>query len=145
MRFHMCGGGLNWEGGLFEILAQRGGAYQRVGLIRAFTVRQLCTCLSRAEFASWFSLRHFVLSGAAPFESLMVADVGDMCINPFNLTQAVSQIKTQTSTLIKDGCKPLIMGGDHTISYPILQAMKVSISSMSPPAICFYNTSTALD
>eukprot|EP00112_Aurelia_sp_Birch-Aquarium-sp1_P010462 Seg2232.3 transcript_id=Seg2232.3/GoldUCD/mRNA.D3Y31 product="Agmatinase mitochondrial" protein_id=Seg2232.3/GoldUCD/D3Y31 len=61
---------------------------------------------------------------AAPFESLMVADVGDMNINPFNLTQTVSQIKAQTSKLIKDGCKPLIMGGDHTISYPILQAMK---------------------
>ena len=84
----------------------------------------------------------FVLSGAAPFESLMVADVGDMTINQFNLTQAVSQIKDQTSTLIKDGCKPLIMGGDHTISYPILQAIKVSLSSVYFPAVCLRSSAT---
>ena len=35
----MCEG-LNREGGLFKILAERGGAYKRGGLNRAFTVRK---------------------------------------------------------------------------------------------------------
>jgi len=63
-------------------------------------------------------------TGASPFDSLMVGDVGDMVINMFDLPKAVEQIKRQTAQLIENGCKPLIMGGDHTISYPILQAMK---------------------
>ena len=55
----------------------------------------------------------------------MVGDVGDMAINMFDLPKAVGQIKKQTEKLIENGCKPLVMGGDHTISYPVLQAMKV--------------------
>ena len=65
------------------------------------------------------------LLGASPFDSLMVGDVGDMSINIFDLSQAVQQIKGHTAKLIQNGCKPLVMGGDHTISYPLLQAMKV--------------------
>ena len=73
--------------------------------------------------------------GASPFDSLMVGDVGDMVINMFDLPKAVEQIKRQTAKLIENGCKPLIMGGDHTISYPILQAMKVSRSTFIPNII----------
>ena len=62
----------------------------------------------------------------------MVADVGDIAINPFDLSQAVQQITERTSELMKNGCKPLIMGGDHTISYPIIKAMKVSYCLLLP-------------
>eukprot|EP00794_Sanderia_malayensis_P014380 gene14380-15878_t len=61
---------------------------------------------------------------ADPFSSIMVADVGDISFDQFNLPRAVTQIKEQMAKLIKDGCIPLTMGGDHTISYPLLQAIK---------------------
>ncbi|CAH1782217.1 unnamed protein product [Owenia fusiformis] len=62
--------------------------------------------------------------GAAPFDSLQVADVGDLPMCMYNLPQACQQIKEGTAKLIENGCKTLTMGGDHTITYPILQAFK---------------------
>jgi len=55
--------------------------------------------------------------------------VGDVTFNPYNLEEACKQIKTRYDKLIEGGCIPLTMGGDHTISYPILQAMHVNIYS----------------
>lgn len=63
-------------------------------------------------------------TGAAPFESIQVGDVGDVMFNQYNLEQACGQIKDRYVELIKNKCIPLTMGGDHTVSYPILQAMK---------------------
>lgn len=68
---------------------------------------------------------HNTQTGAAPYESLMVADVGDVSINVFNLGANIDIIQQHVANIVKTGCKPLIMGGDHTISYPILRAMKV--------------------
>lgn len=65
-------------------------------------------------------------TGAAPFESLMVADIGDIPINTYNLAATVDIIHKHIATIAGHGCKPLILGGDHTITYPILQGIKVS-------------------
>lgn len=62
--------------------------------------------------------------GVCPFNDLQVADIGDVCVNIFNLPEAARQIKTAFDSIVTKGCIPLTMGGDHTISYPILQAMK---------------------
>ncbi|XP_025079199.1 uncharacterized protein LOC112555160 [Pomacea canaliculata] len=62
--------------------------------------------------------------GTIPFDSIQVADVGDVCMNIYDLPTAVKQIKAAFDKLIVNGCVPLTMGGDHTISYPILQAIK---------------------
>ncbi|XP_063614227.1 guanidinobutyrase-like [Penaeus indicus] len=63
-------------------------------------------------------------TGAMPFDSLNVADVGDVPMNIYNLPEACKHIRSHYSELVKDGCIPLTMGGDHTITYPILQAIK---------------------
>jgi len=63
-------------------------------------------------------------TGAAPFESLMIADIGDIPINTYNLAATVDIIHNHISTIAAYGCKPLILGGDHTITYPILQGIK---------------------
>lgn len=64
-------------------------------------------------------------TGAAPFESLMIADIGDIPINTYNLAATVDIIHNHIATVAGHGCKPLILGGDHTITYPILQGIKV--------------------
>jgi guanidinobutyrase len=61
---------------------------------------------------------------AAPFDSLQVADIGDVAINTFNLGKSVAIIEQAYDEILKQGCKPLTMGGDHTISLPILRALK---------------------
>lgn len=65
------------------------------------------------------------ISGATPFDSIQVADVGDVYHNPFDIRQACQDIKQRYDQLIVNGCRPLTAGGDHTITYPILQSIKV--------------------
>lgn len=61
---------------------------------------------------------------AAPFDSLQVADIGDIAINTFNLEKSVEIIEAAYAEILAADCKPLTLGGDHTISLPILRALK---------------------
>nr|XP_020441231.1 agmatinase, mitochondrial [Monopterus albus] len=60
---------------------------------------------------------------AAPYESLMVADIGDVNVNVFDLKDTCRRIRETYRKIMSAGCIPLTMGGDHTITYPILQAV----------------------
>ncbi|XP_076825486.1 agmatinase, mitochondrial-like [Clavelina lepadiformis] len=62
-------------------------------------------------------------TGASPYDSLQVADVGDVWVNLYNLPDTCRSIKENFSKIISNGCIPIAAGGDHTISYPILQAI----------------------
>ncbi|MFC0336887.1 agmatinase [Kushneria avicenniae] len=69
-------------------------------------------------------LRPFnVATRAAPFESLQVADIGDVPINTFDLKKSVAIIERWYDALLTHDVKPLTLGGDHTIALPILRAM----------------------
>ncbi len=61
---------------------------------------------------------------AAPFDSLTVADVGDVAINTFNLRASVDIITASYDEILAHDCVPLTLGGDHTIVLPILRAMR---------------------
>ena len=61
---------------------------------------------------------------AAPFDSLQVADIGDVAINTFNLTKSMGIIEAAYDEILAHNCKPLTIGGDHTIVLPILRAIK---------------------
>src|ERR1044072_9166431 len=61
---------------------------------------------------------------AAPFDSLGVADVGDVPINTFNVEKSIGLIEKAYDELLSHNCIPLTMGGDHTIALPILRALK---------------------
>lgn len=63
-------------------------------------------------------------TGAAPFDSLMIADIGDIPINTYSLTKTVDIIHKHIAAIAELGCKPLVLGGDHTITYPILKGIK---------------------
>ncbi|WP_346911790.1 agmatinase [uncultured Roseibium sp.] len=62
-------------------------------------------------------------TGAAPFDSLQVADVGDVALNTFDLKKSVKIIEQAFDDILVHDCKPLALGGDHTMTYPILRAM----------------------
>ena len=64
-----------------------------------------------------------MLSGAAPFESFNVADIGDVAINTFNLPKCVDIITEYYQKVLRSGCVPITMGGDHTLTYPLLRAI----------------------
>lgn len=66
-----------------------------------------------------------VATFAAPFESLQIADIGDVPINTFSLEKSIDIITDfYTDNILQYDCKPLTLGGDHTIALPILRAMK---------------------
>ena len=60
---------------------------------------------------------------AAPFDSLIVADVGDVPINTFNLADSIGIIERAYDEILGHDCVPLTLGGDHTIALPILRAL----------------------
>ena len=62
-------------------------------------------------------------TGAAPFDSLSVADIGDVAINTFNLLDAVRIIEQAYDEILEHNVIPLTLGGDHTITLPILRAI----------------------
>jgi guanidinobutyrase len=61
---------------------------------------------------------------AAPFDSLAVADIGDVAINTYSLTKSIEIIETVYCGIMENGCRPLTMGGDHTIALPILRSAR---------------------
>ncbi|MFK7853572.1 MAG: agmatinase [Granulosicoccus sp.] len=62
-------------------------------------------------------------TGAAPFDAIQVADVGDVPINTFDLKQTVKIITAHYDTLLAHGTIPLTLGGDHTLTYPVLKSI----------------------
>ncbi|MCP5128088.1 MAG: agmatinase [Pseudomonadales bacterium] len=62
-------------------------------------------------------------TGAAPFDSFQIADTGDVAINAFNLQQSIGIIEDHYARLLEHPVKPVSMGGDHTISLPILRQL----------------------
>ncbi|MFV5262642.1 agmatinase [Acinetobacter courvalinii] len=60
---------------------------------------------------------------AAPFESLNVADLGDVPINTFNLAEAVRIIEAHYDRILAHPIIPLTLGGDHTLTLPILRSI----------------------
>lgn len=62
-------------------------------------------------------------TGAAPFDSLQVADVGDVAINTFSLSQSLAIIENSYKAILEQNVIPMGIGGDHSITLPILRAM----------------------
>ena len=62
-------------------------------------------------------------TGAAPFDALQVADLGDVPINTYALEKSLPIITDFYRRVLAAGCVPLTMGGDHTIALPILRAL----------------------
>ena len=64
-----------------------------------------------------------VSTGADPFHSLSIADIGDVPINTFNLQKSMGIIEAFYDDVLAADIIPVTIGGDHTISLPILRAM----------------------
>ena len=70
-------------------------------------------------------LRPFnMATGAAPFDRMQVADIGDVPINTFDLKKSVDISTDYYDNLLRHDVIPLTLGGDHTLTWPILRAMR---------------------
>ena len=59
----------------------------------------------------------------SPFDRMQTADIGDVPIDTFDLKHSVAIIEAYYDDLLGHDCVPLTLGGDHTLTLPILRAM----------------------
>jgi len=64
-----------------------------------------------------------IQTGAAPFDALHCADLGDVAINTFNLRESIRIITETYDAHLKHDFIPMTLGGDHTLTLPVLRAI----------------------
>jgi agmatinase len=59
----------------------------------------------------------------APFDRLNVADVGDIDAPPVSIESCYKVVEERIGALVDAGARPIVIGGDHSISLPVLRAL----------------------
>lgn len=67
----------------------------------------------------------------SPFETLTVVDAGDVDAPPVGIEQAYAAIEQGVRRVLDAGATPMIVGGDHSISLPVLRALAVQQGPLS--------------
>ena len=66
-----------------------------------------------------------------PFRSLRVIDYGDLSVSAGYIEAAVERIEKGLSTVLDADVFPIVLGGDHTISLPVLRALYAKHGQLS--------------
>jgi len=64
-----------------------------------------------------------IQTGAAPFDALQCADLGDVPINTFSLSDTIRIITDAYNAYLMHDFIPVTLGGDHSLTLPVLRAM----------------------
>jgi agmatinase len=59
----------------------------------------------------------------SPFETLTIVDAGDVDAPPVGIEAAYAAIDGAVDRIVSAGVTPLVVGGDHSISLPVLRAI----------------------
>lgn len=59
----------------------------------------------------------------SPFACHQVADAGDIAVNPFHISEAVTALETAADEFASAGSTLVTLGGDHTIALPLLRSV----------------------
>src|SRR5947207_12187889 len=59
----------------------------------------------------------------APFDRLNVADVGDVDAPPVSIEKCYQAGEARIGAIAASGARPIVIGGDHSISLPVLRAL----------------------
>lgn len=70
-------------------------------------------------------------TGAAPFDSFNVGDLGDVALNTYNLEKSIEIITGHYQNLLQHPIKTISLGGDHTVTLPILRAHAEKYGSLA--------------
>ena len=62
-------------------------------------------------------------SGAAPFDALHCADIGDIALNTFDLKDSIRRITEAYDAILSHDVIPMGIGGDHTLTLATLRAV----------------------
>ncbi|MBR2574502.1 MAG: agmatinase [Loktanella sp.] len=64
-----------------------------------------------------------IQTGAAPFDAMQCADLGDVPINTFSLSDTIRIITETYAAHLAHDFIPMTLGGDHTLTLPVLRAV----------------------
>jgi agmatinase len=70
-------------------------------------------------------------ANVSPFATQQVVDAGDIAANPFDIEEAISSIHKSYDQLSERVKKIVTIGGDHTITLPILRSLKAKHGPIS--------------
>ena len=70
-------------------------------------------------------------ANVSPFATQQVVDAGDIAANPFDIEEAISSIHKSYDQLSERAKKIVTIGGDHTITLPILLSLKAKHGAIS--------------
>jgi guanidinopropionase len=96
--------GVPWDGGTTNRAGARHGPRQ---------IRDLSTLARNVNRAS----------GLSPFELCRCADLGDTPVNPVDLMDTLRRVEDFVAQLDAKGVVPLVAGGDHLITLPVMRAI----------------------
>lgn len=74
-------------------------------------------------------------TGAAPFDSLRVADIGDVNVNLYNLPDSCRLIRESYQEIVASGCVPLTLGKEPVSPCPATASWLCQTPSPPPPII----------
>jgi agmatinase len=58
-----------------------------------------------------------------PFTKYRIADYGDFSVNPLSIEDTFRRVEEQTKPVLEAGVRPVSVGGDHSLSLPLLRSI----------------------
>jgi agmatinase len=74
--------------------------------------------IRNADYGAMDGYRPHLTTGIDPFEVLGVVDVGDVYVFPGQLEKSIDRIADAVEMVTRAGKVPIILGGDHSITWP---------------------------
>jgi agmatinase len=74
--------------------------------------------IRNADYGAMDGYRPHLTTGIDPFEALGVVDVGDVYVYPGQLERSIDRIADAVEHVASAGKVPIILGGDHSITWP---------------------------
>ena len=74
---------------------------------------------------------HNPVLGISPLDTLSVVDYGDVSVNPTSIEKTMASITETAGDVLNDGVTLIALGGDHSISLPLLRATEKVYGKLS--------------
>ena len=74
--------------------------------------------IRNADYGAMDGYRPHLTTGIDPFEVLGVVDVGDVYVFPGQLEKSIDRIADSVEHVTRAGKVPIVLGGDHSITFP---------------------------
>ena len=74
--------------------------------------------IRNADYGAMDGYRPHLTTGIDPLQALGVVDIGDVYVRPGELELSIDRIADVVTDVARSGKVPIILGGDHTVTWP---------------------------